>query len=64
MWFPVAGRIQHRLRPEAGDTRLKFTHGAIGEIPDDVLENVGTGWEDVINRIPENAQRKHADRSR
>ena len=43
---------------------LKFTHCAIGQIPDDVLENIGGRWDYIVNRIRENALRKHADRSR
>lgn len=64
MSFPVASHIQHRLTAEAGGTRLKFTHRAIGQIPDDVLENVGGGWDYIVNRIRENAERKHAGPSR
>ena len=39
------------LTAEGDGTRLKFTHRGFGQIPDDVLENVGGGWDYILNRI-------------
>jgi hypothetical protein len=62
MSFPSINHVQYRLTAEGKSTRLKFTHRAMGPIPDQIRENVGTGWDYGLNRIGEIASRLVADR--
>ncbi len=62
MSFPSANHIQYRLTAEGAGTRLKFTHRAMGPIPEQIRENVGGGWEYGLNRIREIASRLLAER--
>ena len=62
MSFPAINHLQYRLTAEGDTTRLKFTHRGFGQIPEDVLENVGGGWEYILNRIRENAERRMKER--
>ena len=57
MSFPGVNHVQYRLTAEGDGTRLKFTHRAMGPIPDEVRENVGHGWDYGLNRIAEIAAR-------
>src|ERR1700722_8577995 len=43
MSFPSINHVQYRLTAEGKNTRLKFSHRAMGPIPDQIRENVGTG---------------------
>jgi hypothetical protein len=61
MSFPAANHVQYRLTAEGDGTRLKFTHGAMGPIPDEFRANVGSGWEYKIKRINEIATRLVAE---
>jgi uncharacterized protein YndB with AHSA1/START domain len=56
MSFPAINHLQYRLTAEGDGTRLKLTHRAFGEIPPEVREGVGHGWESILNRIRENAE--------
>jgi hypothetical protein len=62
MSFPGLNHVQYRLTAEGGHTRLKFTHRAMGPLPDEVRENVGTGWDHGLGRIGEIAGRLLAER--
>lgn len=64
MSFPGVNHIQYRLTADAdsGGTRLKFTHRAMGPIPDEVREGVGHGWDYGLNRIAEIAARLKSER--
>jgi hypothetical protein len=62
MSFPGINHIQYRLTAEGGATHLKFTHRAMGPLPDEVRENVGTGWDYGLGRISEIATRLVAER--
>jgi hypothetical protein len=62
MSFPSVNHIQYRLTAEGKGTRLRFTHRAMGPIPDEIRENVGSGWDYGLNRIPEIASRLVAER--
>ncbi len=58
MSFPGVNHVQYRLTADGDGTRLKFTHQAMGPIPDEIRENVGRGWEYKLNRIAELAARR------
>ncbi|APW61545.1 SRPBCC family protein [Paludisphaera borealis] len=64
MSFPGVNHIQYRLTADAdsGGTRLKFTHKAMGPIPDEIREGVGHGWDYGLNRIAGIAARLKAER--
>jgi Activator of Hsp90 ATPase homolog 1-like protein len=62
MSFPALNHVQYRLTAEGDVTRLKFTHQAMGPIPEQVREGVGLGWEYGLNRIAKIASRLLADR--
>ena len=51
MSFPSVNHVQYRLTAEGDRTRLKFTHRAMGPLPDELRENVSTGWDYGLNRI-------------
>jgi hypothetical protein len=64
MSFPSVNHVQYRLTAEGDGTRLKFTHRAMGPIPDEIRENVGHGWEYGLNRIAAIASRLKTERRR
>jgi uncharacterized protein YndB with AHSA1/START domain len=57
MSFPGMNHIQYRLAASGGGTRLQFTHRAMGQIPPEVQEGVGMGWDYGLKRIREIAER-------
>jgi hypothetical protein len=62
MSFPSVNHVQYRLTAEGDRTRLKFTHRAMGPLPDEIRENVGTGWDYGLGRISEIASGLVANR--
>jgi uncharacterized protein YndB with AHSA1/START domain len=62
MSFPSINHVQYRLTAEGDLTRLKFTHRAMGPIPDEIRSNVGGGWDYGLKRINEIALRLVAER--
>ena len=54
--YPFASNVQYRLSEEAGGTLIKFHHMALGFMPDDHREQVGTGWQDIADRIQRRAE--------
>jgi uncharacterized protein YndB with AHSA1/START domain len=62
MSFPGINHIQYRLTAEGDGTRLKFTHQAMGTIPEEVRDRVGHGWDYKLKRIAEIAGRLAAER--
>ena len=64
MSFPAVNHLQYRLTAEGDGTLLKFTHRGFGQIPEEVLENVGGGWEYILNRIREIAERLKNERKK
>jgi Activator of Hsp90 ATPase homolog 1-like protein len=51
MSFPAANHVQYRLTTEGDGTRLSLMHRAFGQIPEEVRERVGGGWEYKLERI-------------
>lgn len=62
MSYPGINHVQYRLTTEGDVTRLKLTHRAIGQIPPEVLEGAGLGWDHGLNRIREIAERLKSER--
>jgi uncharacterized protein YndB with AHSA1/START domain len=58
MSYPAANFIQYRFTSEGSGTRLKFTHRAMGLIPQEHREGMPQGWEFMLNRMREQAERK------
>ena len=58
MSYPAINFVQYRLTPEGDGTRLKMTHGAIGQIPEEHRQDVGEGWEYGLKRIRDLAERR------
>lgn len=57
MSFAAVSNLQYRLTPIEGGTLITFVHSAIGLIPDDVRQNVGSGWTYSHERIKQAAER-------
>ncbi len=57
MSFPAINHVQYRLTPEGDATRLKLTHRAFGQIPPEALEGMGSGWDHMLSRIRDIADR-------
>jgi hypothetical protein len=62
MSFPGINHVQYRLTADGEWTRLRFTHRAMGPLPDEVRENVGQGWDYGLGRIVAIARRLSAER--
>jgi uncharacterized protein YndB with AHSA1/START domain len=58
MSYPGVNFVQYRLAEEAVGTRLKITHSAFGQIPDEDMKGVSDGWEHGLQRIRELAERR------
>ncbi|MDQ2774574.1 MAG: SRPBCC domain-containing protein [Acidobacteriota bacterium] len=61
MSHPVTSHVLYRLTPEAGGTRMKFSHRAVGLIPPEFQDgamNVNKGWSSFMTRIREIAEKK------
>ena len=56
MSYPAANFIQYRLSSEGNATRIKFTHRAIGLIPQDHRDGMPEGWAHWLKRIRERAE--------
>jgi hypothetical protein len=51
MSFPGVNHVQYRLTAEGKRTRLNFAHRAMGTLPDELREKIGTGWDHGLGRI-------------
>jgi uncharacterized protein YndB with AHSA1/START domain len=58
MSFPATSNIQYRLKAEGSATILRFTHTAMGLIPENISEDVSTGWDHMLKQIRASAERK------
>ena len=54
--------MQYRLTAEGDGTRLKLTHRALGQIPQEVREGAGGGWDHGLKRVREIAERLKSER--
>ena len=61
MSFAAINHVQYRLTEQgAGTTRLSFTHRAMGEIPPEHRDGMPKGWEYILKKIRELAERRKA----
>jgi uncharacterized protein YndB with AHSA1/START domain len=58
MSYPASNFIQYRLSSEGNGTRIKFTHRAIGLIPQEHRDGMPEGWTHWIKRMRERAEAK------
>lgn len=61
MSFPAISHLQYRLTAEGEVTRLRLTHGAMGQIPPDWLDSADEGmepWSHTLKRVREAAERR------
>jgi Activator of Hsp90 ATPase homolog 1-like protein len=57
MSYAVVSHVQYRLTEQGRKTLLALTHRAFGEISPDHRTGVNKGWETIIQRIRDRAQR-------
>jgi hypothetical protein len=57
MSYPALNHVQYRLTAEGDGTRLQLTHRALGQIPREVQEGAGGGWDYGLERVREIAER-------
>lgn len=62
MSYPGLNHVQYRLTAEGDGTRLKLTHRAFGQIPQEVQEGAGGGWDYGLKRVREIAERLKNER--
>ena len=58
MSYPAINHLQYRLIAEGTETRLKFTHKAMGLIPREHRDGMAEGWSHWLKRIQELAARR------
>ncbi len=58
MSYPAISHVQYRLTADAGVTRLKFAHRAIGQITPDHREGVSKGWSHILTKVREGAEHR------
>ncbi|MHB8524718.1 MAG: SRPBCC family protein [Candidatus Acidiferrales bacterium] len=56
MSYAVVSNVQYRLSEAEGGTLIAFHHIALGAIPDDVRQRIGTGWTHILNGIRTRAE--------
>ena len=58
MSYAAVSHLQFKLAPAGeGKTKLTLRHTAIGLIPDDHRKGVSTGWNSILERVRQNAER-------
>ena len=55
---PVISNLQYRLTPVDGGTLIAFRHSALGFVPDEFRQNVGSGWSVLHARVRRIAEQK------
>jgi uncharacterized protein YndB with AHSA1/START domain len=62
MSAPAVSHLLYRLSEEGGKTRVKFSHRAMGLIPQEYLDgvNVGRGWTNLLARVKAGAEKRSA----
>jgi hypothetical protein len=55
---PVMSSLQYRLAPSDGGTLISFRHSALGFVPDEVRQKLGSGWNVLHARVQRVAAQK------
>jgi uncharacterized protein YndB with AHSA1/START domain len=58
MSYAATNHLQYRLTAEGNGARLTLTHRSMGQIPEEVRERVGEGWEFMLKKIRDIAERR------
>jgi uncharacterized protein YndB with AHSA1/START domain len=63
--FMSAAAVSHllyRLSEEDGGTRIRFSHRAVGQIPENLRDGVGVnkGWTSFFERVKESVERRES----
>jgi hypothetical protein len=56
MSFAVASNLQYRLSESDGGTLITFRHTVLGFLPDEYKENMGKGWNWILDRTRKRAE--------
>jgi uncharacterized protein YndB with AHSA1/START domain len=64
MSYAVVSNVQYRLSEVEGGTLIKFHHTALGLIPDDHRQGVGTGWAHIHERVKKQAESQGAKKTK
>jgi hypothetical protein len=64
MSSPAVSHLLYRLSEEGGGTRIRFSHRAVGQIPEDVRDGVAVnmGWTNYFVRLTELVERRQTAR--
>jgi len=68
LWGPLAmsyaaiNHVKYRLTEQCDGTRLSFLHCGLGEIPPEHRDGMPKGWEYILKKIRENAERRKGKR--
>lgn len=62
MSAPAVSHLLYRLSEQGGKTRVKFSHRAMGLVPQEYLDgvNVGRGWTNLLARVKAGAEKRSA----
>jgi hypothetical protein len=60
MSYPAINHVQYRLTEQGAGTRLSLTHRALGEIPPEHRDGMPEGWEYILKKTREAAERRKA----
>jgi uncharacterized protein YndB with AHSA1/START domain len=58
MSFAVVSNVQYRLSEVEGGTLIAFHHFALGAIPEEMRQNINTGWTHINNSVRARAEAK------
>jgi hypothetical protein len=62
MSYPAMNHVQYRLTAAGGGTRLQLVHRAFGQMPPEIPGRVGGGWDHILRRTRELAERRANDK--
>ena len=63
MSFAAVNHVQYRLVEHGAGTRVTFTHRALGEIPAEYRDGMPEGWDYILKKIREAAERRKSSAS-
>jgi len=60
MSYAAINHLQYRLVEHGSGTRLTLTHRTIGEVPPDHRDRMPEGWDYILKKVRERAERRKA----